>query len=190
MLGAYATNMVAPAMPVVIQKGKIFISLFALDVNGEFNYPKYFSVLPTGPETKASFTEGFFQVAMQQNPKPQTVALAAADAEFSQNACEGARENAKKHGMKIVYDKSYPAAAPPTSRRSCARSRRPIPISSWFAPIRSTRSAWCWRPTRSGYKPKMFGGAMVGLQATVFKDKLGPSSMASSTTRPGCRTTS
>ena len=25
-----------------------------------------------------------------------------------------------------------------------------------------------------GYKPKMFGGAMVGLQATVFKNKLGP----------------
>ena len=31
-----------------------------------------------------------------------------ADAEFSQNACEGARENAKKGGYKIVYDKSYP----------------------------------------------------------------------------------
>ena len=25
-----------------------------------------------------------------------------------------------------------------------------------------------------GYKPKMVGGAMVGLQATVFKQKLGP----------------
>ena len=25
-----------------------------------------------------------------------------------------------------------------------------------------------------GYKPKMIGGAMVGLQATVFKTKLGP----------------
>ena len=69
VVGGYATNMVAPAMPVVIQKKKTFISLFALDVNHEFKYPKYFSVLPTGPKTKPSFTEGLFQVAMQQNPK-------------------------------------------------------------------------------------------------------------------------
>ena len=38
------------------------------------------------------------------------MALVAADAEFSRNACEGARENAKKHGFKIVYDKTYPPA--------------------------------------------------------------------------------
>jgi branched-chain amino acid transport system substrate-binding protein len=44
VVGGYATNMVAPAMPVVIQKKKTFISLFALDVNSEFKYPKYFSV--------------------------------------------------------------------------------------------------------------------------------------------------
>src|SRR5665647_3346469 len=33
VLGGYATNMVAPAMPIVIQKKKTFVSLFALDVN-------------------------------------------------------------------------------------------------------------------------------------------------------------
>src|SRR6478752_4472015 len=52
VVGGYATNMNAPAMPVVMQKGKTYISLFALDVNHEFKYPKYFSVLPTGPQTK------------------------------------------------------------------------------------------------------------------------------------------
>ena len=66
VVGGYATNMNAPAMPVVMQKGKTFISLFALDVNHEFKYPKYFSVLPTGPQTKPSFTEGVFQVAAAQ----------------------------------------------------------------------------------------------------------------------------
>src|SRR6266567_7289876 len=108
IVGGYATNMVAPAMPVVMQKNKTFVSLFALDVNHEFKYPKYFSVLPTGPKTKESFTEGFFQIGLAQNPKPTTVALAAEDAEFSRNACEGARANAKTLGLKIVYDKSYP----------------------------------------------------------------------------------
>ncbi len=98
----------APAIPVIMQKQKTYISLFALDVNSEFHYPKYFSMLPTGPDTKQSFTEGFFQVAAAQNPKPKTIALAAEDAEFSRNACEGARDNAKKYGFNIVYDKTYP----------------------------------------------------------------------------------
>src|SRR6476619_2028412 len=110
VVGGYATNMVAPALPVVMQKGKTFVSLFALDVNHEFKYPKYFSVLPTGPQTKPSFTEGVFQVAQQQNPKPSTVALVVEDAEFSNNACDGARENAKKFNVKIVYDRKYPPA--------------------------------------------------------------------------------
>src|SRR5271168_4559543 len=103
VVSGYATNIVAPAMPVVMQKGKVFIGLSALDVNSEFNYPKYFSVLPTGQNTKESFTEGFFQVGEAQSPKPQTVALAAEDAEFSRNACEGARNNVKKYGFKTVY---------------------------------------------------------------------------------------
>src|ERR1051326_6745676 len=61
VVSGYATNMVAPAIPVVMPKGKTLIGLFALDANHEFNYPKYFSVLPTGPQTKPSFTEGVFQ---------------------------------------------------------------------------------------------------------------------------------
>src|SRR3984885_8439601 len=108
VVSAYATNMVAPAIPVVMQKNKTFIGLFALAANSEFHYPKYFSMLPSGPTPKESFTEGFFQVAAAQNPKPKTIALAAEDAEFSRNACEGARNNVKTYGFDIVYDKSYP----------------------------------------------------------------------------------
>ena len=63
VVSGYATNMVAPAMPIIIQKKKTFVSLFALDANSEFHYPKYFSVIPTGPKTKPSFTEGVFQIA-------------------------------------------------------------------------------------------------------------------------------
>jgi branched-chain amino acid transport system substrate-binding protein len=173
LLSAYATNDIAPAMPIVMRKGKLFISLFGLDVNAQFKYPKYFSVIPTGQNTKSSFTEGLFKVAAEQKPKPKTVALAAADADFSQNACEGARENAKKYGFKIVYDKSYP----------------PPPKTTDFTPIVRAIQATnadvvvvCAYPADSvgmveaaneiGLKPKIFGGAMVGLQATVFKNKL------------------
>src|SRR5205085_3941753 len=101
VIGPYATVPAAAAMPVIVQKGKVFIILFGLAVNTEFKYPKFFAMIPSGPDPKPSFTTGFFEVAAAQNPKPQTVALVAADAEFANNACEGARTNAAKHGFKI-----------------------------------------------------------------------------------------
>src|SRR5262245_43597996 len=95
-------------MPVMMAKKRLFVSLFGTAINDEFNYNKYFSMLPTGPDPKPTFTKGYFRVALAQNPKPQTVAIAAADAEFGRNASDGARENAKKAGLRIVYDKTYP----------------------------------------------------------------------------------
>jgi branched-chain amino acid transport system substrate-binding protein len=171
VVSGYATNMVAPAIPVVMQKNKTLIGLFALDANGEFHYPRYFSMLPSGPETKESFTEGFFQVAAAQNPKPQTIALAAEDAEFSRNACEGARNNIKKFGLKTVYDKTYPPNTTdfsPIIRAIQAANPDLLVICSY--PLSSV--GMLTSVNELGYKPKMIGGAMVGLQATVFKDKL------------------
>jgi branched-chain amino acid transport system substrate-binding protein len=72
VVGPYATNLVAAVLPVVMHKGKLDIGLFALDANSEFHYPKYFSMGSAGPTPKQSLTEGFFQVAAAQTPKPQT----------------------------------------------------------------------------------------------------------------------
>ena len=108
IIGPYATAQVAPAMPVVISKNKMFIGLFGLAVNDEFKYPNYFAMIPMGPDPKPAFTEGFFEAAMAQNPKPQTVAIVAADQEFSRNSSDAARENAKAARLKIVYDRTYP----------------------------------------------------------------------------------
>jgi branched-chain amino acid transport system substrate-binding protein len=173
IVSGYASNQIAPAVPIAMQKKKLFVSLFGTGVNEHFNYDRYFSMIPTGPTPKPAFTRGFFEVAMAQAAKPQTVALAAADAEFGRNACEGARENAQKAKLKIVYDKTYP------------------PTATDFAPVVRAIQAtgpdlvvYCSYPLDSvglvkamneiGFKPKMWGGAMVGLQATVFKMQLGP----------------
>ena len=67
--GPYATAMIAPAMPVVMQKGKVFIGLFGLAVNSEFNYPKYFAMIPSGPETKPSFTQGLLRGRRAAEPE-------------------------------------------------------------------------------------------------------------------------
>ncbi len=171
--GPYATAMIAPAMPVVMQKGKVFIGLFGLAVNSEFKYDKYFAMIPSGPDTKPSFTTGFFEVAAAQNPKPKTVALVAADQEFSKNACEGARSNAKKFGFDVVYDKTYPPTTTdftPIFRAIQATNPDIVTICSY--PLDSVGMVKAVNEV--GFKPKMIGGAMVGLQATVFKMQLGP----------------
>src|SRR5215831_328027 len=108
VIGGYATAQIAPAMPVVISKNKMFIGLLGLAVNSEFKYPNYFAMIPMGPDPKPAFTRDFFDLAVAQAPKPQTVAIVAADQEFSRNASDGARENAKAVGLKVVYDKTYP----------------------------------------------------------------------------------
>src|SRR5436853_6634576 len=45
IVGGYATNMLAPAMPVVMQRKKVFIGVLGLAVNSEFDYPDHFSIL-------------------------------------------------------------------------------------------------------------------------------------------------
>jgi len=172
VVGPYATAMIAPAMPIIIQKSKVFIGLFGLAVNSEFNYPNYFAMIPSGPNAKPSFTDGFFDVAAAQDPRPETVAIVAADQEFSRNAAEGARENAKKHGFKIVYDRSYPPSTTdfsPVVRAIQAANPDIVAINSY--PLDSVGMVRAVNEV--GYKPKMIGGAMVGLQATVFKRQLG-----------------
>ncbi|MBV8166161.1 MAG: ABC transporter substrate-binding protein, partial [Alphaproteobacteria bacterium] len=108
VVSGYGTNLAAPAMPIIMQRGLTFIGLFALAINTEFNYPQYFTMFPVGPDPKIDFTRGFFDLGMGQNPKPETLAIVAADAEYSQLAAQGAREHAKRLNLKIVYDKSYP----------------------------------------------------------------------------------
>ena len=111
-----------------MQKGKLLIGLFGLDANKEFRYTRYFSMFSAGPKPSRAFTEGYFQVAAQQKPKPETIALAAEDAEFSRNACEGARENAKTSDSPSSTTKPS-HLAPPTSRRSFAHWWLPTLIS-------------------------------------------------------------
>ncbi len=171
VMGPYGTNLNAPAMPVVMQKNKVFVGFFALDINAEFHYPRYFSMLPTGEKPREAFTEGYFQAAAAQKPKPQTVALVSEDAEFARNACDGARENVKTYGFKIIYDKTFPPGttdvSPVIRALQAANADLVVACSYPLSSVGLVQSA-----NELGLKPKMFGGAMVGLQATVFKDRL------------------
>src|SRR5499433_3989986 len=58
VIGPYATAIIAPAMPIVMQKKKTFVTLLGLAVNSEFHYPNYFAMIPSGPNAKSAFTKG------------------------------------------------------------------------------------------------------------------------------------
>src|SRR5512141_3448993 len=107
LLSGYATVPTAAAMPIVMQRKKLFLSLFALAANDEFKYDRYFQLQPNGPQAKYELSKGFFEVASSLDPKPKTVAMVGADAEYPKHALDGARENAKKYGFQIVYDRTY-----------------------------------------------------------------------------------
>jgi branched-chain amino acid transport system substrate-binding protein len=171
VIGPYGTNLVAPTLPAIMPRGKVLIGLFALDANHDFHYPKYFSMLPSGPTPKQSFTEGFFEIATAQNPKPQTVAIAAEDAEFSRNSADGARENVHKYGFKTVYDRTYPPNTTdfsPIIRAIQATNPDLVVICSYP----NTSVGMVQSASELGLKPKMMGGGMVGIQYTAIKSKL------------------
>ena len=173
IVGGYATNMLAPAMPIAMRKKKVLIGILGVAVNSDFKYPGYFAMVPSGPDPKPAFTKGFIELAMAQNPKPQTIALVGADMEFSQNTLEGARQTAKAAGLKIVYDKTYPPANTEfVSIVRAIQATNPDLVVIGSYPLDSVGMVRAVNEV--GFKPKMIGGAMVGLQATVFKTQLGP----------------
>jgi branched-chain amino acid transport system substrate-binding protein len=172
IVSGYGTNMIAPAMPIAIQNDRLFLGLFGLDVNSEFHYPKYFSMLPTGPDPTHAFPEAFFKVVLGGAPRPRTVAIVGADAEYPKKATQGARDIAKKEDLKIVYDRSYPpttADFSPIVRAIQAADPEIVFVASYPPDSAGmVRSA-----TELGLKTRYFGGGMVGLQFTPVKLQFG-----------------
>src|SRR5215212_6513818 len=173
VLSGYGTVPTAAAMPTVMQRKKVFLSLFALAANDQFDYDRYFQLQPNGPNAKVEFSKGFFELAAGLNPKPQTVALVGADAEFSVFALEGARENAKKHGIRIVYDRTYPPNT--VEFGTIVRSIKSTSPDLVFIASYPPDSAGMIRSIHEvKLGAKMVGGGMIGLQFSALKTQLGP----------------
>ena len=174
LIGPYATNMVAPAIPVLMQSKKTTIGILANAANSKFHYDQYFSMLPTGPEPQKAFSRGFFELAAAAQPRPKTVALIAADAEFAQNAVEGARQNiTDMGGFDTVFDKSYP----PTTAdfTPILRAIQALNPDIVFVAAYPPDSVGIVRAANEiGLVPKLFGGTFIGLLVTPIKMQLGP----------------
>jgi branched-chain amino acid transport system substrate-binding protein len=172
LIGPYATNMVAPAIPVVAAHDKTTIGILANAANHSFHYKRYFSMLSSGPEPEKSFSNGFFDLAMAHKDELKTIAIVGADAEFSQNAIAGTRENLKTLPFTVVFDRAYPPDTTdftPIMRALGATNPDMIYVAAYppdtVGVIRAANEI--------GLKPKLFGGALIGLGITAVKMQLG-----------------
>jgi branched-chain amino acid transport system substrate-binding protein len=173
LIGPYATNMVAPAIPVVMQKNMMTVGILANAANHEFHYPRYFSMNATGPDPERSYSTGFLAISQAQTPRPQTIALVGADAEYGRNAIEGTRKNAADAGLKVVYDRYYP----PTIN-DCAPILRAVQATNpdivFVAAYPPDTVCVVRAAAEVNLQTKIFGGALVGLGITSVKLQLGP----------------
>ncbi len=173
VVSSYGTNEISPAMPLVMRKGLVFMALFGLAVNDKFNYDRYFQIMPAGPVPKDDWSRGFFDIAEKQNPKPKTIALLAEDADFALAAVAGARRHAKRLGLKIVYDKTFPFGSPDvTPVMQAIKAANPDLVYVGSYPGGSV--ALVKAANELDLKAKMFGGGMVGLQFAGIQKNLGP----------------
>jgi branched-chain amino acid transport system substrate-binding protein len=171
VVSGYGTNLIAPAMPIVMRKKMVFMSLFGLAANDEFNYDNYFQIMPAGPEPKQDWSRGFIELA--KGKQLQTIALVGADAEFAKNAVAGARDNAKAAGLEIVYDESYPPST--TDYSPIVRALQATNPDIVYVGSYPPDSAGMVRAANElDLKTKMFGGGMVGLQYASLMTSLGP----------------
>jgi branched-chain amino acid transport system substrate-binding protein len=174
LIGPYATNMVAPAIPVLMQYRKTTIGILANAANSKFHYDQYFSMLPTGPEPQKAFASGFFELAAGAKPRPKTVAIVAADAEFAQNAADGARQSIKEiGGFEIILDQKYPP--PTTDYAPIMQSVKALNPDIVYVAAYPPDSVGIVRAANEiALTPKMFGGTFIGLLLTPIKAQLGP----------------
>jgi hypothetical protein len=172
VVSGYGTNVIAPAMPIMMQRNMTFMGLFGLNVNSKFNYDRYFQIMPSGPDPAIGWTQGFFDTAMSLNPKPTDRRAGGSGREYPALALQGAREQVKRTGSSRLR------------QELSAQHRRLLPI---IRAIQATNpdlvyvasyppdSAGMIRAANEvGLKTRMFGGGMVGPQFAALKTQLGP----------------
>jgi branched-chain amino acid transport system substrate-binding protein len=173
VVSPYGTNLMAPAMPVVMQKHLMMMGMFGVGVNDRFGYDRYFQIMPMGPKSSEIIPEAFFAVAKTLNPAPKTVAIVGADADFGRVNSDSARRLAQQMGLEIVYDRSYPPTTidfAPIVRAVQASKPDLVFLASYptdtVGIIRSINEI--------GLKARLIGGGPVGLQFASIKTQLGP----------------
>jgi branched-chain amino acid transport system substrate-binding protein len=172
IIGPYSTQVIAATLPTIIQHKRTTLGIFGLGSNQQFKYSRYFSMNSQGPDT-GNYSKCVFDLAAQQNPKPKRVALIGADVEYSRNALDGAKQNAKALGFDVVFERTYPLSTTEfTPIVQALKAANPDVVFGATLPVDTAGIIQAAKEIQ--FKPKMIGGAMLGLLVTPIKQKLGP----------------
>ena len=170
LIAPYGTVPTAPVLPLAKERKLMLMGNFSFQVNARLQHDMWFNNAPWNDAS--SWSEGFFKIGQAQGAR--TIAFLAADNEFAQNLCNGARELAKRAGLKTVYDQSYPPSTVDFSAmvRGIRAARSEMAFVASY-PADSTAIVRSVREIGVGDTVKIFGGGMVGLQYTPIMVSLG-----------------
>ena len=172
LIAPYGTNVTAPIMPLVKQRDKLLMGNFSFDVNAQIKHDKWFNNAPWGSGALA-WGGPFLEAAEKLGGK--SIAVMAADAEFAQNLCTGARAIAKAKGLQFVYDQNYPPNTVDfSSIIRAVRAAKPDIVFICSYPPESVAIVRAVNELGVGPTVKIIGGGMVGLQFTANMEALGP----------------
>ncbi|MBI4274637.1 MAG: amino acid ABC transporter substrate-binding protein [Rhizobiales bacterium] len=173
VISSYGAEQIAAAMPLVTERKLLFMALFGARANDRYNYDRYFQIAPNGPAAALSSSRAFVETAWTMQPKPQSIAIIAADAERTREIATGVREAAGVLGLKVIRDNRYSPRTVdfiPVLRDIMAMNADVI-----FVASNTPDSVGILRAANEiGLQAKMFGGAMAGLSLAAVKVQLGP----------------
>jgi len=172
LIAPYGTNVTAPIMPLVKQRNKLLMGNFSFDVNAQIKHDKWFNNAPWGSGALA-WSAPFIETGEKLGAK--SIAIMAADAEFAQNLCTGARAIVKAKGLQLVYDQNYPPNSVDfSSIIRAVRAAKPDLVFICSYPAESAAIVRAVNELGVGPTVKMIGGGMVGLQFAPIMEALGP----------------
>jgi branched-chain amino acid transport system substrate-binding protein len=172
LVSSYGTALQVPAIPLAMRNKRVMMGMVGVASNKQFNYTGFFQISPAGPEPSLEFSRGFFETAMAQTPKPTTLAIVGTDVELSKVAIDGAREWAKRLDLKIVYDKTYPPNVVDLSPViQAVQATKPELV--YVASFPTDTGNFIRAVHEVGFRPKMLGGGLTGLQYAALKTQLG-----------------
>ncbi len=170
LFAPYATVPTAPLLPLAKQRGLLLMGNFSFQVNSKVHHDMWFNNAPWGP--RESQAAEYLDIGKKAGGK--TVALLISDQEFAQNLAGTARDVAKKMGLEIVYDQSYPPTT--TEFSSIVRALKSANPDIVYVASYPPDSAGILRAVNEigiGDNVKLFGGGMVGLQNAAVMEGMG-----------------
>ena len=166
LIGPYSTKVIAAAMPAIMQAKPHHHRHFRARRQQAVQISEIFLDELAGAVGRPTIPNACSISPPRKTPKPVRVALVGADVEYSRKALDGARENAKAMGFEIVFERTYPLSTTEfTPIVRAMQAANPDVVFGATLPVDTAGIIAAAKEIQ--FKPKMIGGAMLGLLVTA-----------------------